>query len=271
VSQLRPILKDKATDVEKWLLRSARLDVPSTSGKRRALAALGFAAAATTTAGTSGVAAAATAGAGWLIKCVAVGTVGGMIVAGTVEGVSAIVAEASRSPRSQAPTVTVPAQAVSQTSEPPAPVASPVTPLRLDQVVREETNAPQQVPAGTVTARITRREQAPAARVEPSFAPSVEHELPPRGPTLAEEVGALDRARGALASGDVEAAAQVLDAYELRIATPRLRLEETVLRIEVLLAQGQFDRARQLGEKLLAVDTGGAYAQHVRSLLDARR
>jgi hypothetical protein len=265
MSELRPMLEDDATEAERWLLRSVRIDVPPASGKRRALAALGLAAAATTTASTSGVAAAATASAGWVIKCIAVGTVGGVIVAGAVEAVTAVVAE---SPHLTSPRVTAPAVAVSGASMPHAPAALPVAPPPADPLVRaEDAHVVDQEPPVPSASQTTRSAIPATAHAEPSLAARSEQESRPIGATLAQEVRALDEARRALASGDVESALQILDAYDIRVAKPRLGPEAIVLRIEALLAEGQFDRARELGERLLAKDPEGAYAQHVRSLL----
>jgi hypothetical protein len=266
MSKLRPLLKNDATEAEKWLLRSARLDVPSRSSKRRVLAALGFAAAATTAASTSGVAAAATVSVGWVIKCIVVGAVSGVIVAGAIEQVEAIVAE---SPHTASHAAASPTQAAPRAGLPRAGVGPPIDPPSADQALPAE-NAPEVPQATPVLATTQSSHGSPtaSAQVEPSSGPSAY----PMPTTLAEEVRTLDQARRALASGDVEAAEHLLDAYDLHIATPRLRPEAIVLRIETLLAEGRRDRARQLGERLLAEDPEGAYTQHVRSLLaDAAR
>jgi hypothetical protein len=86
-------------------------------------------------------------------------------------------------------------------------------------------------------------------------------------PTLADEVSALDGARRMLAAGDAAAALDALSAYDRQFPHPMLRPEADLLRVEVLLALGQVDSARRLGERLLAGEPDSAYGQRVRSLL----
>jgi hypothetical protein len=270
VIKLRPMLRKGATDAERRLLRSARLDVPSASGKNRALAALGLAAAATTSVSTGGVAAAATAWAGWVVKCIAVATVGGALVASAVAGVSSIVSQApqQRSRVVANPTGTISQASVAQPSRAqalPAPITSPSMSIQQARPDREPNIMDQaapvpKAPEATQGARPLLRDARPDA-------PAPVESSRPMGATLSQEVGALDEARRALASGDPKWALQVLDTYELRVATPRLKPEATVLRVEALLSDGRLDRARELGEGLLAKNPDGAYAQRVRSLL----
>lgn len=273
MSDLRPILRNRATDAERRLLRSARLDVPPASAKGRVLASLGLAAAATTTIGTSGVAAAATASAGWVLKCIAVGTVGGVMVASAVEGVTAIVTMAPHAP---SPVVAAGTRSAPRPSAPTVIAVRPSPPpesASTEGVVAAESVAPgeeQADPASAAQATQGSRHSPPGVNAEPPQVPLERlHEpvLHSAGATLAEEVDALDEARRALSSGDARGALVTLDSYEHRVTSPRLGPEATVLRIEALLAERDFGRARELGDELLAKDPDGAYAQHVRTLL----
>jgi hypothetical protein len=263
VSKLRPILADRPTEVEARLLRSARLDVPPSSGKGRTLAALGLAAAMSTTAGTGG-AATAVAAVGWAAKWLAIGAIGGTIVA-TVEGLNPLVPEAPR--------LWQPAAVQSARAAPPRSPAHDVGPAPAEappsDIVAEAETEPQIPPA---TAPLPATRSAPPASppvppAQPALAPERATALPAMGTALADEVNALDEARRALASGDAEGSLRALDAYDLRFGKRRLGPEATLLRIEALLTQGRTESAQKLGDQLLAAEPSGAYSQRVRSLL----
>lgn len=273
MSDLRPLLAEDLTEDERRLLRSARIDVPHRNGKLRTVAAMGLAAA--TAAGTSG-ASAATAGAGLMVKWMALGALGGTIALGAAGGLTPLVRGFERHPppavithvpsaasHAAHPVLDVlpsrtlsediaPAARPDEAKPPPAPSTPAAPTARVVAIGRTE---PPSHPADSPAPRTTWPQQEPA--VAPPVAVT----------TLAAEVGALDEARRTLASGDAEAALRALDAYDRRFSRRRLGTEATVLRIEVLLAEGRQLQARQLGDELLAAEPDGAYAQHVRSLL----
>jgi hypothetical protein len=281
VTELRPILGDEPTDDERRLLDSARLDVPPHAGRRRTLAAMALAAAVTTTAGTGG-AAATTAGAGLMVKWVALGAIGGTIALGAVGSMTRLVG--GPGPRPSAVVAPRPAPAASYAGKPaPAisslPRAAPETqPARPDDQVRparaEEQAQRDPTPvhlAPSAATRIlvrsaepTRPDDLPASLAPPLRDPAI---VPAADDTLTAEVAALDEARRALAAGDPAPALLALDKYDHRFVQRRLGPEAAVLRIEALLAEGRFGQARQLGNELLAAEPDGAYAQHLRSLL----
>ena len=278
MSELRPILGDDPTEDEKRILRSARLDVPPRSGRGRTVAAMGLAAA-LATAGTSG-ASAASAGAGFMVKWMAIGALGGTIALGASGGLTPLVRGFERggapagAPLPARPARRLPRRAVPEVLT--ATQALDETPLAPDGVA-EGARAP--APSGAAPAAPAAR-PAPAAphsrAAEPSTAPATMSANPAIAPpagdaTLAAEVDALDEARRALASENTEEAGRILDVYDRRFPRRRLGPEATVLRIEVLVAQGQLGQAAQLGDELLASQPEGAYAQHVRSLLSGVR
>lgn len=266
MSDLRPILGDDPTEDEKRVLRSARLDVPPRSGKGRTLAAMSVAAAMTAAAGTSG-ASATTVGAGLMIKWMALGAIGGTIALGAVGELTPLVHGFEH--RAPAIVATAPSASHPTRPVPEIPVTTRTFPPAGGFEEREPRVAPLESPAAALPAasapRIApgRRSAAPLANTpqEPATA------TPAAETTLAAEVGALDDARSALASGSADSALHALDAYDRRFPRHRLGPEAKVLRIEVLLAQGRRQQALQLGDELLAADPDGAYAQHVRSLL----
>jgi hypothetical protein len=275
VNELKPILGEQPTEAEARLLRSARLDVPPASGKGRALAAVGLAAAMTTAAGTGGATAAAVT-VGVVVKWVALGAVGSAIALGAVEELRPGVPDAPRhrSPLVAAPVaVTVPVAPPagpppslpsSLASQPePEPVES-AEPAQRDVVVSGSTTGAQSA------AHPPRRSPPDApmgAPTERPLGPPPAEVSPAAGATLAAELSALDDARQALASGDADGALRTLDGYDRRFARRRLGPEAIVLRLEALVAQGRWDQARHLGRELLAAEPDGAYAQRVRSIL----
>jgi hypothetical protein len=84
----------------------------------------------------------------------------------------------------------------------------------------------------------------------------------PRETMLTEELGALDRARVALAGGDARRALDELEAYDRRFTNGRLQLEAEVLRIDALAKVGRKDAARSRAEAFLR--------RHPNSVLTAR-
>jgi hypothetical protein len=88
-----------------------------------------------------------------------------------------------------------------------------------------------------------------------------------RGATLTEELGALDRARLALAGGDPRRALDELDAYDRRFPVGRLQLEAEVIRIDALAKVGRKDAARQHAEAFLRRHPNSVLTTRVRAHL----
>jgi hypothetical protein len=97
---------------------------------------------------------------------------------------------------------------------------------------------------------------APETAVQQTQAPA------PRETMLTEELGALDRARVALAGGDARHALDELETYDRRFPSGRLQLEAEVLRIDALAKVGRKDAARSRAEAFLR--------RHPNSVLTAR-
>jgi hypothetical protein len=243
---------------------------------------MALAAAVTTTAGTGG-AAATTAGAGLIVKWVALGAIGGTIALGAVGSMTRLVG--GPEPRPSAVVAPRPAPAASYAGKPaPAisslPRAAPVEtqparpddqvqPARADEQAQRNPTPVHLAPSAATriparSAEPTRPADLPASLAPPLRDPAI---VPAADDTLTAEVTALDEARRALAAGDPAPALLALDEYDHRFVQRRLGPEAAVLRIEALLAEGRFGQARQLGNELLAAEPDGAYAQHVRSLL----
>jgi hypothetical protein len=113
---------------------------------------------------------------------------------------------------------------------------------------REDTSTPKAAPKAAST--------GPAA--EPAA---------PSGPSLAEEVEALKKAREALAAGRAKRALAALNVYDQRFRGGRLALEAEVLRIEALARSGQAEAASARAASFLAAHPSSPYAHRVRSIV----
>lgn len=181
MTELVPLLRGEADELEMQLLSSARQDAPSPEARARTLAALGVGGAIVTTAAvTAGSGAAgggaATAGSATakLGLAVVVKWVGIGLLAGTVTsvGATAVTSAPGR------------AVVVEDTEAPAAPAALPA--VRAPKVAFAATAEPERA-----------RAEEPAAVASASAAPEAAPE-----PDVAAEVALLDRARGAMARGD---------------------------------------------------------------------
>jgi outer membrane protein assembly factor BamD (BamD/ComL family) len=79
----------------------------------------------------------------------------------------------------------------------------------------------------------------------------------------------LERARGAMASGNPAQALAVLDTYTDRFPYPALLPEATVLRIEALTKAGDPSAARRAADAFLAANPASPYADRIRTILAA--
>ena len=102
-----------------------------------------------------------------------------------------------------------------------------------------------------------------------SAEPSAQQVPPaPRGAMLSEELGALDRARLALAGGDARRALDELESYDRRFPSGRLQLEAEVLRIDGLAKIGRASEARQHAQTFVRLHPNSVLATRVRAHLD---
>ncbi|HKU37197.1 MAG TPA: hypothetical protein VJR89_03600 [Polyangiales bacterium] len=126
------------------------------------------------------------------------------------------------------------------------------------QLRAAQPSAPPRAPAPVMV--------APPIAAEPAALPVVEAPVvePPVAPTkalapvparparsLSEELALLDEARSALAASSAERAAKLLDQHARQFPRPGLGPESEALRIEVLVAQGQTQRASRLAQRFL--------------------
>jgi hypothetical protein len=245
MSELRRWSEEGAGGPELRLVEAGRRDRPNDATRARILAGLGTSAAVTA---AGAVAMAGSTGLGiWtkiVLSTVAVVGVGGAVVVAsarwnrTPEHAPAAAVSASAAP---APTSVAAPAADSSPIEPPAeapPAASSAA----------EDPAPSARP--------------PAPRPRPVHAPSA---------TLSDEVAALEKARRALASSSPEAALRELGRYDKRFPKRALGSEETVLRVQALLARGDHQRAVALADQFTAANPNSPYARRVQELVRAAR
>ncbi len=253
----RRIQEDNASAVEHLLLGSARLDVPRPGSKARLLAGLGVATA-------SGAAAAATSGAtaAWTVsKWAALGMLAGTVATGSVEVIRAHLDSAGARP--DAPVASGAVASPPHHVEATRAVASATIASAPPVVVSRPALAHR--PAFTVDGEPPRSSQpsSPSPSVPSLPAPA----SPAPSPALADEIGALDRARQSLQARDASSALRTLEAFEASFPNARLRPEARMLRMEALLEVGNYHEARAIGRGLLEADPSSALAQRVRTLL----
>jgi len=167
-----------------------------------------------------------------VIKAFAIGVVSGALVAGGAVGVEQL----AEHPVAPAPSA---ATAPQRLAAPPAPAPPP---RARAAALSPATPAP-------------RRAAVPAAPSTSAVVPSTR---------LAQEVAALDRARGALSGGDAPRAIALLDDYAARFPRGALAPEASVLHIEALARAGDRARAATLARSFLVRHPGGPLAERAR-------
>lgn len=244
---------------ERELLGVARRDGPPSGAVARSAAVLGLAASVSISATTAGTASAAgakatgaTFGALSLAKWVGIGAAVGVVTTAGVRLASdpEIVAHLLKR---DTPAVTVPAHQASKATIPvleqPVPAIEPET-------------AGTPAPAAAIPS-------APAAALKPRplVAPLAEPApTEPAPPSLAAEVGALDRARRALLEHRPSGALRALDDYSAARRTSVLEAEAELLRAEALLQAGQRSAAAELAQRALEHAPNGPHAVRLREI-----
>jgi len=235
------MLVQGATAAERALLDSARADAPPEGAAQRLLVALegAIASGAPGTAGSGlelgqalpGAGAAATSS----LKLAALAKVGlaALVGVGALGGGVLLYRHAG-------PSASSPPSVVAQPSLPPAP---PVVPAAVPGQVAEP------LPSSAETTMARGRSQGATDE------------------SLSAELRLLDVARAAVDARNPEAAQRALDAYAQRFPRGRLEPEAAVLRLAVLVRQGQRSAAQALAARLLASEAYEAYAYRIRSLL----
>jgi hypothetical protein len=239
------LLDEGATESERALLRSARIDTPPRGSVDRMFAALTLGGSGQPApgpgqgpdAGWTGHATplAAPALKGGLLTKLGIAAIAGM---GAL-GVGGLIHLALEKPTIPVEPRTTPELVAEQ------PVVPPARPLAAEDVT---------VPSSSEEAL------SPRPKARPRTAAAADD-------SLSAEIRALDAVRAALDGRTIAAAEQALEAYAQRFPRGRLKPEAEVLRLTVLVRKGDRAAARRLSQQLLASDAYKAYAHRIRSLI----
>ncbi len=237
----------QSTDaLEARLLASWKKERSSPEAKAAALALFAGAGAATTVA-AGAKAAKATVGLSLAAK-----VTGGVLVTAALVGGSVL---ATRSSAVPSPSNAPPPKAV-VTPPPPAHAPAPAEPAVPAIDVASLPSAPS----------VARPAAAPPVENAPPAAPSASP--PPPESDLKEQVGAIDRARAALARGDTDACLSTLTAYDRAYPNGMLSQEATLLRVQALVQRGDREAARAVAERFLASHPASPHEQRIRRMLE---
>lgn len=238
------------------MLQSARTDIPPDGARERAVLALSASLSATTAAAAASnlSATSATSGASGISGVTALKLVLAIVTGAVGVGVVVIAIALHRPPATQPLT--------------PVQVATPTTTsAELECAAPEATTEPTSNAPAIAERRPTTALPPASAPVAPPIAVSPIATAPMEAaPDIAGEIKQLDQARAAVAS-DPGRAQAALDAYARRFPHGALGPESTLLRIQVLLADGNRAAAAALANQFLAANPTSPYAARVRSLL----
>jgi outer membrane protein assembly factor BamD (BamD/ComL family) len=84
---------------------------------------------------------------------------------------------------------------------------------------------------------------------------------------LSLEVAALERAHQALGQHDADGALRELDRYRALFPNGTLASEQTVLRVQALLARGDVPAAQRLAQPYMAAHPNSPYARRIQELM----
>lgn len=249
------------------LLRAGRRERPRSSARTATALALGISSSvvaasttATAAAGTGAAALAAPSLAVSIVKWVAIGTLGGLTLAGTVTWT-----------RNSAR----PARTTSHVGQPPtARTAGPLRPAtraretpasRIELAPRSDGSSDAEV---TLTpSRPTRAKAAePLTNGKPAAPASASL---PAAPSLSREIALIDGARRRLSAGDAAGALRQLDDYAAAARTGTLDREAQLLRIDALMHSGERAAALPLVEHYLAIYPNDPHSARLRALVPA--
>ncbi len=254
MSELRRWSEEGATQDEMRLLDAARGDRLSDAARAKMLRRAGISATVVAATATSGAAAAAS-GASLATKIV-VGVFAVGVAAGGTWRLTRPASDADGSSQASAPTLAV---STDESSSGDDAAAAPAP--RTEETIE------------TASAQASAASAAPVASAPEPVAPAPRAVRPrPTGSaSLAEEVAALEKAREALSSKSPEAALRELGKYDKRFPKGALSSEQTVLRVQALLARGERAKAISVADQFAAANPNSPYARRVQELVRASR
>jgi hypothetical protein len=300
MTELRPLLESTKDDLERALLTSARAELPSGLGLRDTALALGLAAptaealatslsaasslshagaplVSATAPSTTAVSMAATSGgATSALGAASLGVAGKSLLGGALVSFLALTTldySLGSSPSRADPVLLASRAATVARVSPDAPPALPAAAVFPDA---DPAPAPPPAPAVVVgvagrsaSSRLEPRAPAPAPVAAPSNATFTLPEQPSKvtpNVSLAAEIRLLDQARAALAAGDSPHAAALLDRYAANRPSAVLAQEAGLLRVRLLLKQGDRAGATQLARRIIHEHPESTHVDSLRSL-----
>jgi hypothetical protein len=257
------------------LLRAHLEDRPSPTARRAAALALGIGASVTVTASASATGAAASATASALAapslgliaaKWIAIGTLGGVALAGGASAISTSGQPAITEARSG---VVLPAVEPAVAPE-PAPSFTARGAHEPPSEAQRVVALPEPRTPSDSAVKVSSRAVS-SSRIATAVAPALPASATlPEARGLAQEVAEIDAARRALAGGDATLALRHLDAYSALARTGTLDREAQLLRIDAFLLGPDRARGAALAEQYLARYPQDPHAARLRALLGDR-
>jgi hypothetical protein len=150
------------------------------------------------------------------------------------------------------------------------PLASVAPPSASEATLEPPCVRVDDLPSVAATEKPPARPTSVAPR-EPAAASTREAEDDTRGApgSLRDELALVEAARASLTRSDAKECVRILDVYARRFGGGVLAHEVAAMRIEALVARGERERARALGEAFLASSPSSPYASRIRSILAA--
>lgn len=296
MTELTRLLESSDDELELALLKSAREDAPREAGLQDTALALGLTAAtakaladslaasqalghahvasAGGALGSSGASAAASVGGTSVATLAKFLAAGALVSFGAMTTIDRAVSPASDTVK---PVSTAAPRAAAPTPR-AAPIASPPSPPPVGALAELEPARDPQTEAGSRKAAHVKREQAPVPEsgAAPDSAPALAAPAPaastaasaaaPSNASLAAEIRLLDRTRSALEAGDATAARRALRAYDESRPSAVLRHEANLLRVRLLLAEGDRRAAAAMARQIIAQHPESHHGDSLRSL-----
>jgi hypothetical protein len=264
------LLESSRNPRSRELLRAGLRERPRSSALRSTALAVGVsssvvAASTTATAAASGVTTLAAPNLAMVAaKWLAIGTLGGLGLAGTATIATEFATSREPAP-SRAPQklAAPPTTNHSATAESPNVAIAPTTWRADSSRDRDSPVAPVPPPKSPASRKESR---APVSPVAPSAPASASL---PAAQSLSREIALIDGARRSLGSGDAGGSLRQLDEYAALPRTGTLDREAQLLRIDALTQSGQRAAALALAERYLASFPNDPHAARLRTLTSA--
>lgn len=252
MSEPRRLLEQGADEFEQKILKSARCEIGSVDGYQRTLAAM--TGVATGLAVTSGATASATAVGSAGAGSIAVASVSTTVLVAKWVGIGVLASSA----------ILGTAQVIQSSSVSNSSASSQVKPVMSSSIPVLSVEQAKPIPILPAP----EPSSAPSIEVKsiqvalPSPVPSVSAE--PIRSNISGELGLLEKARVALEKGDWGAGQVVLESYAKQFPQGTLLQEATILKIRLLLGQGDLETAKKLAQTFVDASPGSPHISQIR-------